>query len=108
MLRLEDTGEEFEIMVFEDCDTLQFDPEVDVGICVESLQEWSGWKPSPSDLLNNKGLTDESLDARLLLLTVWTLPPWLTLLPRVRLMLRPISMTSIEAGKTALGMIVDK
>ena len=95
-------------MVFEDCDMLQFDPEVNMGICVESLREWSVWKPSPSDLLDNKGLTDDSLDARLLLLTVHTLPPWRTLLRRVRLMLRSISMTSTEAGKTALGMIVDK
>lgn len=71
-LPFEDEGEEFEIMVFEDSDSLQFDPEVDVGIGVESLQECSVWEPSPSDLLDNKGLTDESPDARLLLLTVWT------------------------------------
>ena len=105
VLPLDDAGEEFEIMVFEDCDSLQFDPEVDVGISVESW-EFSVWEPSPSDLLDNKGLTDESPDARLLLLTVRTLLPWFTLLPRVRLLLRSISITSIEAGKTALGMAI--
>lgn len=94
-------------MVFEDWDLLQFEPEVDVDISTESW-ELSVWESSPSDFLDSKGLTDESPDARLLLLTVQTLPPWFTLLPRVRLLLRSISMTSIEAGKTALGMIVDK
>lgn len=99
-------GEEFEIIVLDD--SLQFDPEADVGIGVELLWELSVWEPSPSDLFDNRGLTDESKDARLLLLIVRTLPPWLTLLPRVRLLLRSISMTSIEAGNTALGMIVDR
>lgn len=81
MLALEDTGEEFEIMVFED--SLQLDPECDAGICVE-LCELSVWITSSSDLLDNKGLTDESPDARLLLLKVRTPLPWFTLLPRVR------------------------
>lgn len=108
VLPFEDTGEEFEIMVFEDWDSLQFEPEADVGISVASLWELSVWEPSPSDRLGNEGLTDKSPDAKLLLLTVRTLPPWFTLLPRIRLLLRSISMTSIEAGKTALGMIVDK
>ncbi len=93
-------------MFLGDCDSLQLDAEVDVGINVESW-ELSVWEPSPSDLLDNKGLTDDSPDARLLLLTVRTLPLWFTLLPRVRLLLRSISMTSTDAGKTALGMIVD-
>lgn len=96
------------MIVFEDCDSFQFDPEADVGISVELLWKLSVWEPSPSDLLDNKGLTDESPDARLLLLTVRMPLPWFTLPQRVRLLLRSISMTSIEDGKTALGMIVDK
>lgn len=40
-LPLEDPGEEFEIMVFED--SLHFDPEADVGISVESSCELSVW-----------------------------------------------------------------
>lgn len=99
-----DRGEEFDKSVFEDSDLLQFDPEMDV---VESW-ELSVWDPSASDLLDNKGLTDESMDVRLVLLTVQTLLPCFVLFPCVRLLRRSISMTSIEAGKTAFGIIVDK
>lgn len=86
---------------------LQFEPEVNVDTGRESW-ELSVWEPSPSDLLHSKGLTDDSPHAKLLLLTVRTLPLWFRLLPPVRLLPRSISMTSTEAGKIALGMIVDK
>lgn len=99
-----DNGEEFEKRVFEDSDLLQFDSEMDV---VESW-ELSVWDPSASDLLDNKGLIDESLDVRLVLLTVRTLLLYFIPFPNGRLLLRSISITSIEAGKTALGMIVDR
>lgn len=97
-------GEELEKRVFEDSDLLQFDPEMDA---VESW-ELSVWDPSASDLLDNKGLTDESVDVRLVLLTVQTLLPCFVPFPSVRLLRRSISMTSTEAGRTALGIIVDK
>lgn len=99
-----DRGEQLEKGVFEDLVLLQFDPEMDV---VES-RELSVWDPSASDLLDNKGLTDESVDVRLLLLTVQTLRLCFVLFPYVWLLRRSISMTSTEAGKTALGIIVDK
>lgn len=72
---LEKVVDEFDITVSEDCDWLQLDPDADAGIGVEELWELSMWEPSPSDLLDDAGLTDESPDARLLLLTVRTLPP---------------------------------
>ncbi|KAF3686118.1 Sodium-dependent lysophosphatidylcholine symporter 1-B [Channa argus] len=101
-------GEESETIVFEDCDSLQFDTESNVGNRVGSSWEWAVFELSPSDLLDNRGLTDRSMDTRLLLLMVRTFLPWFTLLPRVRLLLRSISMTSIEGGKYAFGIIVDK
>lgn len=97
-------GEELEKRVFEESDLLQFDPEMDV---VESW-ELSVWDPSASDLLDNKGLTDESVDVRLVLLTAQTLLPCFVPFPSVRLLRRSISMTSTEAGRTAFGIIVDK
>lgn len=99
-----DEGEEFDKRVFEGSDLLQFDPEMDV---VESW-ELSVWDPSASDLLDSNGLTDESMDVRLVLLIVQTLLPCFVLFPCVWPLRRSISMTSIEGGKTALGMIVDK
>lgn len=60
--------------MFEDGDLLQVDREVDVAVGMESW-ELSVWGSSPSDLLGIKGLTDNSPDAKLLLLTVRTLPP---------------------------------
>lgn len=83
---------------------LQFDPEMDV---VESW-ELSVWDPSVSDRLDNRGLADESLDVRLVLLAAQALLPCLVLLPCSRLLRRSISMTSTEAGRTALGIMVDK
>lgn len=39
VLLLDETGEELEIIVLDNCDSLKFDPEVDVGISTESLKE---------------------------------------------------------------------
>ena len=87
----------------DDRDRLQFD-----SITVEDVWELSALEPSPSDRREETGLTDESTDVRLLLLTARTLPPWRPRPPRGRPPQRLIWMTSTEAGSTALGMILDK
>ncbi|KAF3707648.1 hypothetical protein EXN66_Car000821 [Channa argus] len=68
-------GEESETIVFEDCDSLQFDTESNVGNRVGSSWEWAVFELSPSDLLDNRGLTDRSMDTRLLLLMDCALNP---------------------------------
>lgn len=84
---LEETVEEFDTTVSEDCDWLQWElEEEECGSTVSS--------PDRDDV-DGGGLAE----ARLFLLTVRMLP---------RLRLRSIWMTSTAAGRIALGMILDR